>query len=51
VLVVDASVLATAHGDDGDHGKVARARLRREDLAAPELIEPEQYAAARSASR
>jgi predicted nucleic acid-binding protein len=41
VLVVDASVLAVALADDGDDGDTARARLRGERLAAPELIDLE----------
>ena len=41
VLVVDASVLATALGDDGSDGDLARERLRDEPLAAPELIDLE----------
>jgi len=41
VLVVDASVLATALGDDGADGDTARGRLRGQDLAAPELIDLE----------
>jgi predicted nucleic acid-binding protein len=41
VLVIDASVLATALGDDGDDGANARARIRNEDLAAPEIIDLE----------
>lgn len=41
VLVVDASVLATALADDGHDGDLARARLRGERLAAPELIDLE----------
>ena len=41
VLVVDASVLATALGDDGPDGDRVRARLRDEELAAPELIDLE----------
>jgi len=41
VLVVDASVLATALGDDGSDGDLARARLRDQQLAAPELIDVE----------
>jgi predicted nucleic acid-binding protein len=41
VLVVDASVLATALADDGADGDTARGRLRGEDLAAPELIDLE----------
>lgn len=41
MLVVDASVVASALGDDGAHGDLARARLRGHDLAAPELIDLE----------
>lgn len=41
MIVVDASVLATALGDDGDDGDHARERLRPENLAAPELIDLE----------
>jgi predicted nucleic acid-binding protein len=41
VLVVDASVLVVALGDDGGDGDRARARLRDEELAAPELIDLE----------
>jgi predicted nucleic acid-binding protein len=41
VIVVDASVLATALGDDGDDGELARERLGGEDLAAPEIIDLE----------
>jgi predicted nucleic acid-binding protein len=41
VLVVDASVVAVALGDDGVDGDTARARLRGEDLAAPELLDLE----------
>jgi len=41
MIVVDASVLATALGDDGPEGAEARARLRDEDLAAPEIIDLE----------
>lgn len=41
MLVVDASVLAPALGDDGPDGDLARARLRGEQLAAPELIDLE----------
>jgi predicted nucleic acid-binding protein len=41
VIVVDASVLATALGDDGDDGATARGRLRGEDLAAPEIVDLE----------
>jgi predicted nucleic acid-binding protein len=41
VLVVDASVLAAALGDDGADGDTARGRLSGQDLAAPELIDLE----------
>lgn len=41
MIVVDASVLATALADDGDDGIRARRRLRTEELAAPELVELE----------
>lgn len=41
MLVVDASVLVVALGDDGHAGAVARKRLLHERLAAPELIDLE----------
>ena len=41
VIVVDASVLAVALGDDGTDGEYARERLAGETLAAPELIDLE----------
>ena len=41
MLVIDASVLATALVDDGADGDTARARLRGQSLAAPELIDLE----------
>ncbi len=41
MIVVDASVLATALIDDGDDGRRARARLGGERLSAPELIDLE----------
>jgi predicted nucleic acid-binding protein len=41
VLVVDASVVAVALGDDGADGDLARARLRDEELFAPELVDLE----------
>lgn len=40
-MVVDASVLAPALGDDGKDGDAARNRLRDEVLTAPELIDLE----------
>jgi predicted nucleic acid-binding protein len=41
MIVVDASVVASALGDDGQDGERARARLAGERLAAPELIDLE----------
>lgn len=41
MIVIDASVLATALGDDGQGGAEARTRIRGEDLAAPEIIDLE----------
>ena len=41
MIVVDASVLATALGDDGPDGDRARDRLRGERLSAPELVDLE----------
>lgn len=41
MIVIDASVLATALGDDGPDGAEARARIRGEDLTAPEIIDLE----------
>jgi predicted nucleic acid-binding protein len=41
VLVVDASVFVVALADDGRDGEQARARLRGERLAAPELLDIE----------
>lgn len=41
MIVVDASVLAVALGDDGSDGERARVRLAGEVLAAPELIDLE----------
>lgn len=41
MIVVDASVLATALGDDGADGDQARARLRGERLTAPGIIDLE----------
>jgi predicted nucleic acid-binding protein len=41
VIVVDASILAVALGDDGADGQRARVRLADETLAAPELIDLE----------
>jgi len=41
VIVVDASILATALADDGPDGDNARERLRGERLTAPELVDLE----------
>lgn len=41
MIVVDASVLAPALGDDGAAGDIARARLAGERLVAPDLIDLE----------
>lgn len=41
MIVVDASVLAVALGDDGPDGAVARTALVEETLVAPELIDLE----------
>jgi predicted nucleic acid-binding protein len=47
LIVVDASVLINALGDDGVDGQLARRRLIGERLAAPELIDLELAAALR----
>ncbi len=41
MIVIDASVLATALGDDGDDGDLMRDALAGEELAAPEIIDLE----------
>ena len=41
MIVVDASVLATALADDGADGALARARLRDQPLAGPGLVDLE----------
>lgn len=51
MIVVDASVLAPALADDGPDGDVARARLRSEKLAAPELIDLEIASVIRGRAR
>lgn len=51
MIVVDASVLAPALADDGADGDLARARLARETLAAPELIDLETASVIRGAVR
>ncbi|MGB7448652.1 MAG: type II toxin-antitoxin system VapC family toxin [Ornithinimicrobium sp.] len=48
MIVVDASVLANALGDDDQHGRIARAELiSAGDLAAPDLIDVETTAVLR----
>ncbi len=48
MIVVDASVLANAIGDDGPDGQRARWVLRAAgDLAAPDLVDPETVAVLR----
>lgn len=47
MIVVDASVLSNALGDDGHDGGVARARLAVDDLAGPDLIDVETVAVLR----
>lgn len=51
MLVVDASVLAVALADDGPEGDAARARLRGETLAAPELVDLEVVSVLRRQNR
>lgn len=41
MIVVDASVLVTALGDDGDSGRRVRLRLLGERMLAPELVDLE----------
>ena len=41
MIVIDASVVVNALGDDGPDGDLARERLRGERLAAPHLLELE----------
>jgi predicted nucleic acid-binding protein len=51
VIVVDASVLASAVGDDGADGDRARDRLANEQLVAPELLDLEVASVWRRAVR
>ena len=51
MIVVDASVLAPALADDGPDGDIARARLRGETLAAPDLIDLEMTSVMRGLAR
>lgn len=47
MIVVDASVIATVLGDDGDEGRRMRERIADERLAAPELLDLEVVSAFR----
>jgi predicted nucleic acid-binding protein len=47
VIVVDASVVATALGDDGSDGRRVRRRLAAERLSAPEVLDLEVVSAFR----
>jgi predicted nucleic acid-binding protein len=51
VIVVDASVLAVALADDDQDGDAARARLRGQSLAAPELVDLEVASVLRRQAR
>lgn len=51
MIVVDASVLAPALADGGADGDRARARLRGEQLTAPELVDLEVVSTMRRAAR
>jgi predicted nucleic acid-binding protein len=51
VIVTDAGVLVAVFVDDGIWGDTARARLRGEELAAPELVDLEVTAALRGLLR
>jgi predicted nucleic acid-binding protein len=51
VLVVDACVLAVALADDGPDGDAARAGLRGETLADPELVDLEVASVLRRQNR
>lgn len=51
MIVVDASIVATALADDGDDGDRARARLRGETLSAPGLLDLEVVSVWRRAAR
>lgn len=48
MIVVDASVLVNAIGDDGSDGRLARAEIRQADgVAAPDLVDVETLAVLR----
>lgn len=50
MLVVDASLLVIALGNDGERGEQARARLRDEDLTAPDVLDLEVLSVVRRAA-
>lgn len=47
MIVVDASVLANALGDDGHDGRAARTRLAADEMAGPDLLDVETVAVLR----
>ncbi len=47
MIVIDASILANALGDDGSDGRAARRRLASDGLAAPDLVDVETVAVLR----
>ena len=47
MIVVDASVMVNAVGDDGPDGRAARSRLAVEEAAAPDLVDVETAAVLR----
>lgn len=51
MIVIDANVLVVALVDDGPDGALARRRLRRERLTAPELIDLEVLSVLRRSER
>ncbi len=51
MIVVDASIVATALADDGDDGDRTRARLHGESLSAPKLLDLEVLSVWRRAAR
>lgn len=51
MIVVDASILASALGDDGSDGERARGRLAGERLFAPQLVDLEVASVWRRAAR
>ncbi len=51
MIVVDASIVASALGDDGSDGELARGHLAGQRLLAPELIDLEVASAWRRAAR